>query len=78
MIIPLLIKYTLLLKFSGTRGSVLKTLVSFWLRLLTKVVCIGVRGGGQRGKIDPVCKNQGPPPEEKKRPHPQKSQETPH
>ena len=35
------------------------------------------RGGGQRGKIDPVWENQGPPPEEKKRPHPQKSQETP-
>ena len=32
--------------------------------------------GVQKGKIDPVCKNQGPP-EEKKRPHPQKSLEIP-
>ena len=34
-------------------------------------------GGGQRGKVYPVWENQGPPPEEKKRPHPQKARRPP-
>ena len=54
------------------------------VRNATKVVkgnfrhSIGVRGGGQRGKIDPVCENQGPLPEEKKRdPTPEKARRPP-